>query len=102
MCLTTLGWHVCCQWKDGSTSWEKLTDVKESHPLQMPEFATSMGVDHVLGFNWWVPHTLKKRDAINALVKKRRAIMWADAIAKEMKNKKEHSHQLDTNLSDVI
>ncbi len=30
---TTLGWHVCCQLKDGSTSWEKLSDVKESHPL---------------------------------------------------------------------
>ena len=26
---TTIGWHVCCQWKDGSTSWEKLSDVKE-------------------------------------------------------------------------
>ncbi len=25
---TTLGWYVCCQWKDGSTSWEKLSDVK--------------------------------------------------------------------------
>ncbi len=65
---TTLGWHVCCQWKDGSTSWEKLSDIKESHPLQIAEYS---GVDHVPGFNWWVPHTLKKRDAIVALVKKR-------------------------------
>ncbi len=29
MCCTTLGWHVCCQWKDGSMSWEKLSNVKE-------------------------------------------------------------------------
>jgi hypothetical protein len=20
---TTIGWQLCCQWKDGSTSWEK-------------------------------------------------------------------------------
>ncbi len=112
---TTLGWHVCCKWKDGSTSWEKLSDIKELHPLQIAEYAVSMGVDHEPGFNWWVPHTLKKHDAIIALVKKRSArylkhthkfgiecpktvedaleldkhsgnTMWADAIAKEMKN----------------
>ncbi len=34
---TTLGWHVCCQWEDSSTSWEKLSDVKELHPLQIAE-----------------------------------------------------------------
>ncbi len=112
---TTLGWHVCCQWKDGSTSWEKLLDVTESHPLQMAEYAVSMGVDHEPGFNWWVPNTLRKRNSIIALVKKCSArylkhthkfgiecpktvkdaleldmhngnTMWADAIAKEMKN----------------
>ncbi len=32
---TTLGWHVCCQWKDGSTSWEKLYDIKELHPYRL-------------------------------------------------------------------
>ncbi len=103
------------QWKDGSTSWEKLSDVKESHPLQVAEYAISMGVNHEPSFNWWVPHTLKKRDAITALVKKQSArylkrmhkfvvecpktvedaleldkcngnTMWADAIANEMKN----------------
>ncbi len=70
MQLTTLGWHICCQWKDGSTSWEKLSDVKESHPQQMAEYAVAMGVDHEPSFNWWVPHMLRKRDSIVALVKK--------------------------------
>jgi hypothetical protein len=31
---STIGWHECCQWKDGSTSWENLADLKESHPLR--------------------------------------------------------------------
>ncbi len=28
MHCTTLGWHICCQRKDGPMSWEKLLDVK--------------------------------------------------------------------------
>ena len=35
---STVGWQICCQWKDGSTSWEKLSDLKESHPVQMAEY----------------------------------------------------------------
>ncbi len=66
MHCTTLGLH-------GSMSWEKLSDVKESYPLQMAEYAIAMGVDHEPSFNWWVPHTLRKRDSIIALVKKRSA-----------------------------
>ncbi len=28
------GWFICYRWKDGSTSWEKLSNLKESHPVQ--------------------------------------------------------------------
>eukprot|EP00957_Ditylum_brightwellii_P047236 3587953-Ditylum_brightwellii.AAC.1 len=31
---TTAGLSLCVKWKDGTTSWEKLTDVKESNPAQ--------------------------------------------------------------------
>ena len=31
---STVGWQLCCQWKDRSTSWEKLSDLKESHPVE--------------------------------------------------------------------
>ena len=30
-CKTTADWQICCQWKDGSTSWEKLCELKKSH-----------------------------------------------------------------------
>ena len=30
---STAGWQICCQLKDESTSWEKLCDLKESHPV---------------------------------------------------------------------
>ncbi len=68
-----LGWPICCQLKDSSTSQEKLSDVKESHSLQMAEYDVSMGVDHEPSFNWWVLHILKKHDAIIVVVKKRSA-----------------------------
>jgi len=67
----TIGWQICCQWKDGSTSWENLSDLKESHPLETAEYAVTIGIDHEPAFYWWVPHVLKKRDQIISLVRKR-------------------------------
>ncbi len=36
---STVGWQLCCQWKDGSISWESLADLKESHPIETAEYA---------------------------------------------------------------
>ncbi len=36
----------------------------------MAEYTVAMGVDHEPSFNGWVPHMLRKRDSIVALVKK--------------------------------
>jgi len=36
---TTKGWQLCCQWKDGSISWQSLTNLKESHHVETAEFA---------------------------------------------------------------
>ena len=112
---STVGWQLCCQWKDGSSSWENLVDLKESHPIETAEYAKILGIDHEAAFNWWVPHVLKKRDRIISLVKRRNPrylkrthkfgielpktvqealaidkrlgnTFWADGIAKEMKN----------------
>jgi hypothetical protein len=114
MKCSTIGWQVCCQWKDGSTSWEALANLKESHPLETAEYAVTQGIDHEPAFNWWVPHVLKKRDRIISLVCKRTTrylgrthkfgievpktvkealdldhkndnTLWVDAIVKEMK-----------------
>jgi len=66
----TIGWQICCQWKDGSTSWENLSDLKESHPLEAAEYVVTIGIDHEPAFNWWVPYILKKHDRIISLVRK--------------------------------
>ena len=50
---TNAGGQVCNQWKDGSTSWEKLFQLNESHPVQTAEFAVAQGIDHKPAFNCW-------------------------------------------------
>ena len=66
---STWGWELCCEWKDGSTSWQKLSDLKESHPLQVAEFALAVNIADEPAFNWRVSWVLKKRDWIISLVK---------------------------------
>ena len=112
---STAGWQLCVTWKDGSTSWEKLADMKESHPIETAEYAMAQGLEFEPAFNWWVHHVIKKRARIVSLVKKRNVrylkrehkfgielpttadaahaldrkndnTYWADAISKEMKN----------------
>jgi len=66
---TTKGWEILIQWKDGSTTWEALKDVKESSPVQLAEYATLHKISDEPAFAWWVPHVIKKRERIIAKVK---------------------------------
>jgi hypothetical protein len=68
---STKGWELCCEWRDGSTSWQSLTDLKESHPLKVAEFAYMAGIASEPVFNWWVGWVIKKQDHIISLVKRR-------------------------------
>ena len=45
------GWKICCLWKDGATLSEKLSKVKEPHPVQVAEFVLVQGINHELAFN---------------------------------------------------
>ena len=106
---------MCVQWKNGSTSWQSFKDLKEEYPLTVAEYAIVEGIDAEPAFNWWVKPVLHERKHIIVLVKKRSAkflkkthkfgievpcsvaeahtldkksgnTLWADLIAKEMKN----------------
>merc|ERR1712107_143636 len=66
---TTKGWHVNIQWKDGSTTWIKLKDVKDSYPVELAEFAKENGISEEPAFAWWVPFTLKKKARIISKIK---------------------------------
>jgi hypothetical protein len=109
---TTKGWEICVRWIDGSTSWEALRNIKESHPVELAEYAMAQHIANEPAFAWWVFHTLKRRDriisAVTARYKKRthtfgievptsvkhaleidrrtRTDFWIKAIQKEMRN----------------
>lgn len=68
---STQGWDMKILWKDGSTSWIPLKELKESNPVEIAEYAMANKIDDESAFIWWVPYTLKKREMIIAAVNKR-------------------------------
>ena len=65
---TTKGWKMCVKWKDQSTSWVDLRDLKESNPIETAEYAVANEIDHLPDFAWWVRQPLKKKK--NRILKK--------------------------------
>ena len=61
---STRGWELCIEWMDGSTSWEKLSTLKESYPVQVAIYAKDKYIDSEPAFSWWTTRTLRKRDRI--------------------------------------
>ena len=43
---STASWDLCCKWKDRSTLWEKLSDLKELHQIQVAKYAIVQGIQH--------------------------------------------------------
>ena len=110
--ITSSGWKLEVEWKDGTSSWIPLKLLKESNPVELAEYAKSRGIDKEPAFAWWVNHVLKKRDRIIKQVKHRPVkksikfgiqvpssveealrldkennnTFWSDAINKELSN----------------
>jgi hypothetical protein len=119
--MTTKGWKLCVEWKDSSTSWERLADLKESNPVELADYAVAHGIDTEPAFAWWVPFTLKRRNRIIAAVNSRYHkrthkfgievpktwddcvrldnengnTLWQDAVRKEMSKVRIAFHVLD-------
>ena len=65
----TKGWEIIIQWKDGSTSWDSMKDVKECYPLKIAEYSHQIRISQEPAFSWWVPHLTNKRNLIISKVK---------------------------------
>jgi hypothetical protein len=65
------GWKLCVLWKDGSTSWEQLKDLKHGFPVRAAEYALSRELQDLPAFSWWVKQTIKKKDRIIKAVRTR-------------------------------
>jgi hypothetical protein len=51
---TTRGWKLLVEWKDGTTSWVPLKDLKASNPVQLAEYAYANNLEQEPAFNRWV------------------------------------------------
>ena len=124
---TTRGWEVCILWKDKSTTWHALKDIKDSYPVELAEFAVENGISHLPAFAWWVPFTLRKRDRIVSKIKSKYWVrthkygiripktvqeaieidrennntLWWDALMLEMKNVRPAFEVFDKNIGQL-
>jgi hypothetical protein len=69
--MTTKGWEFEVKWKDGSSSWLGLKDLKVSNSIELAEYAVANKLDKEPAFNWWARKHLRKRDRIISKVKSR-------------------------------
>ena len=124
---TTIGWEILVQWKDQSTSWIALKDMKDSFPVQLAEYSVRARISQEPAFAWWVSFVLKKRNRIIAKVKSKYWVrthkfgirvpksvteakrldeangdtLWWDAICKEMKNVRNAFEEFEGDVSAV-
>ena len=92
---TTCGWKFLVLWKDGTEQWVPLKDLKESHPVEVAEFAKARGIADEPAFAWWVPYVLRKRDTIISLVKAR-VRKTTHKYGIEIPTSIAHAYELDT------
>jgi len=62
----TRGWTLAVKWKDGSTSWERPRDLKESFPIEVADYAIANNIHVESAFSWWVKNVLRRRKKVIA------------------------------------
>ena len=70
---TTVGWELLVEWRDGSTDWVPLKDLKDTNPVELAEYAVANKIAEEPAFKWWVDFCLRKR---NRMINKVKAKYW--------------------------
>jgi len=91
---TTKGWDICVEWRDGSTSWIPLKDVKQANPLELSEYTIANKINNELAFAWWIPDIVKRK---NRIVSKIKTKYWRTShkFGIEIPKSVEHALQID-------
>ena len=66
---TTEGCDLLVSWKDGSTDWVPLKELKESYPVEIAECSLQNNNSHHPAFVWWVNHVVRKKKIIISKIK---------------------------------
>jgi hypothetical protein len=56
----TRGWEILVRWRDGSSDWIALKDLKDSYPVKLAYYALAQGIQDEPAFAWLVPFVHKK------------------------------------------
>ena len=67
--MTKKGWKIFVLWKDSSTDWIALKDLKQSYPIEFSDFARLYVIHEEAAFAWWIPYIERKRKAIISKLK---------------------------------
>ena len=59
--MTTAGWKLCIQFKDGSNDLVGLKDINQSCPVELADYVKRMNIGYEPAFAWWVTYVQKKR-----------------------------------------
>jgi hypothetical protein len=98
---TTKGWKLLIQWKDGTSTWERLANLKESNPVQVAEYAVANKLAEEPAFIWWIKDVLRRRDRIISKVKARywkRTHKFGIRVPKSVKEALEIDAEMGTNF----
>jgi hypothetical protein len=98
---TTRGWELLVEWRDGSSDWVSLKDLKDSYPVELAIYAKERKIDDEPAFAWWVPYVLRKQKRILQKVKSKywaRTHKYGIRIPKNIKEAMEIDKELGNSL----
>jgi hypothetical protein len=67
---TTRGWSLLASWKDRSSDWMSLKDLKDCYPIQIAKYVMANKIANEAPFNLWVHPVVRKRNRIVAKIKR--------------------------------
>jgi len=98
---TTRGWELLVEWRDGSSDWVSLKDLKDSYPVELAIYAKERKIESEPAFAWWVPYVLRKQKRILQKVKSKywaRTHKYGIRIPKNVKEAMEIDKEMDNTL----
>lgn len=67
---TIRGWELLVEWKDGSSNWIALKDLKVSNPIELAEYAIANELQDEPAFQWWIREAIRQRNRIIKKIKR--------------------------------
>ena len=61
---STAGWDLEVEWKDGSTCWLLLKELKETNAVEVASYAVDNQIDQEPAFDCWARSLLKKKERL--------------------------------------